>query len=694
MAGKGTVTLSVIGDVEQAKAKFRELGIEVDHFGQKAKSSGERLANLGSKMSMNVTLPIVAGLGLATKAASDLEQSVGAVESIFGEAKRPVEEFGETAAETAGLSKRQVNEMAAVIGASLQGMGYEADEAASTVVTLEQRAADMAATFGGTTEEAIQAVASALRGERDPIERYGASLKQVDIDARVAAMGLDTSTVAAKKKSEAAAALDLILQATASTEGAFAREQDTTAGATARARAQLENSAATLGDKLLPIAAEAADKVAFLAEKFASLPGAVQTGILALAGIAAVSGPILTAAGNVAKLTSALSKVNIAALAAKGGLVGTAVAIAGLVTAASLAAEGMESKIGDVLDQLTAKFSELGDEDLAEKWRDLGGDLETFEAIAERNVGVAIRLRDALKAQGEETGALDAIIDTYVTKQKNAETSTKAATDAVSGETAALGVLGEEAEGASESLEKLLDITNSMFNSTLDYEQSVLRTRDALVEYHAKVAEVMTTKGEDVEANRALEESILATAEAILGQSRNAADAAVAQSELTDEAARAELAAKTQREELERVAQTLAPTDPLRKRLNEYIYELASLEGKHVTTTIETVYVSRGSPGSAPIRLMASGGRFQRGETAVVGEEGPELVTFGAAGTVIPNNKIPSRALSEGQRGGAVPVVNVTVNVAGSVQTERDLVRAVRVGLVEELRRNPTLQLT
>ena len=46
-------------------------------------------------------------------------------------------------------------ELAAVIGASLQGLGFEANEAAEKVVDLEGRAADMAATFGGTTEEAV-----------------------------------------------------------------------------------------------------------------------------------------------------------------------------------------------------------------------------------------------------------------------------------------------------------------------------------------------------------------------------------------------------------------------------------------------------------------------------------------------------------------------------------------------------------
>ena len=38
-------------------------------------------------------------------------------------------------------------------------------------------ASDLAATFGGTTKEAVEALGSAFKGEFDPLEKYGVSLK-------------------------------------------------------------------------------------------------------------------------------------------------------------------------------------------------------------------------------------------------------------------------------------------------------------------------------------------------------------------------------------------------------------------------------------------------------------------------------------------------------------------------------------
>jgi hypothetical protein len=192
-------------------------------------------------------------LGDATTNASNLQQSVGAVESVFGNASGILEKFGKTAAESFGLSKREVNEFGSVLGAQLQGMGFDADEAANTVVNLQQRAADMAATFGGSTADAVTAISSLMRGERDPIEKYGVSLKQADINAELAARGLDGLTGEAKKQAEAQVALDLLMQQTNKTQGQFAKESDSAAGAQARANAKFENASAQLGSVLLPI---------------------------------------------------------------------------------------------------------------------------------------------------------------------------------------------------------------------------------------------------------------------------------------------------------------------------------------------------------------------------------------------------------------------------------------------------------
>lgn len=241
----------------------------------RARAFGGRIAGVfkGLAVTVAATLAVATAaavtLGLkALQSASNLEQSVGAVETVFGHASSVIEEFGRTAARSFGLSRREVNETAAVVGAQLQSMGLDASEAADQTINLQQRAADMAATFGGKTRDALDAVSALLRGERDPIERYGVSIKQVDVNARIAALGLDTSTAAAKKNAEMTAALSLLYEQTAKTQGQFARESGTVAVMQQQVGVTFENTMAAIGKAVLPIAAAVLPHVLEAAERF------------------------------------------------------------------------------------------------------------------------------------------------------------------------------------------------------------------------------------------------------------------------------------------------------------------------------------------------------------------------------------------------------------------------------------------
>lgn len=256
---KGTLTVRIIGDARSFSKTMDSVSGKVGRFGKTVARFGAAAASAGAAAA--------GALGVkATKAASDLEQSMGAVESVFGDARGAIDDFASTAASQFGLSRRAVNELASVSGAQLQSFGYSAEEAAETTVELQKRAADMAATFGGPVEDAVGAIGALMRGERDPIERFGVSIKQADINARLAAEGLDGLEGEERKLAEAQTALNLLMEQTSSTAGTFARESDTLAGKQARLKATFENVAASIGDALLPAASGGVDMLTELTE--------------------------------------------------------------------------------------------------------------------------------------------------------------------------------------------------------------------------------------------------------------------------------------------------------------------------------------------------------------------------------------------------------------------------------------------
>mgnify|MGYP000926553605 CR=1 FL=1 len=190
--------------------------------------------------------------------ASDLEQSVGAVDQVFKENSATIQAWAADSAQNVGLSTGKYQEFAIVVGAQLKNMGLPLGEVTEQTGNLIGIGADLAAQFGGPTSEAVQALSSALRGERDPIERYGVSIKQADVNARVAAMGLGELEGEALKAAEAQATLALITEQTADAQGTFSREANTLAGQQARLTAEWENAQARLGTSLLPALTELA----------------------------------------------------------------------------------------------------------------------------------------------------------------------------------------------------------------------------------------------------------------------------------------------------------------------------------------------------------------------------------------------------------------------------------------------------
>lgn len=188
----------------------------------------------------------------AVSAASALQQSTGSVKAVFGDAAREVEKFGITSAQSVGLSTAAFGQQSAILGALLQNLGFTGDEAALTSNKLVQVAADLGATFGQSTASAALALGAVLRGEYDTIEKFGVKIKQADIDARVAASGMDISTQANKNNAQALAALSILQDQAGRSAGAFGDKSETLLGQQQRLNAELENARAEFGEALLP----------------------------------------------------------------------------------------------------------------------------------------------------------------------------------------------------------------------------------------------------------------------------------------------------------------------------------------------------------------------------------------------------------------------------------------------------------
>jgi phage-related protein len=360
--------------VDESKKK---IGSFSDGLSSSLKNISGKLNDIGGKMTKSFTLPIVAGLGATVMAASNLEQSIGGVERVFKDSQDTIFKFGETAAQSVGLSKRAFNDLATKSGALLQNLGFDSDEAAEKVISLTQRAADLGATFGTDSATAMDAFGSALKGEFNPLEQFGIKINQAAINAKALEMGLvpveknelaireahlkvaeaqeklnavmkdSKSTDLEKEKAQinlekaqqrlseemegntgviddnakAQAALALIEEQSADSAGAFASESDTLAGSMQTAKAQLEDVGAELGNVLMPYVVQAVEFIRDLVTKFQELDPSIKKVIVVVLAIVAAIGPLISIIGTVSSVIGFLVPI----FSAVAGAIGTVI---------------------------------------------------------------------------------------------------------------------------------------------------------------------------------------------------------------------------------------------------------------------------------------------------------------------------------------------------------------------------------
>lgn len=242
MAKSAIMSLRIISDARNAVQGMNKASSAVGKFVKVAGAAA--VAAAGAAL-------VKYGLD-AVNMAGDLEQSVGAIDTVFKGSAAQMHAWAKSAANDVGLTANEYNELGTLIGTQLKNGGTAMDQLAPKTNNLIALGADLSSMFGGTSKEAIEALSSALKGERDPIERYGVSLNQAKIDAEAAALGFEKVGGALSSEASQAATLSLIMKQTADAHGNFAKEASTLQGQQQRMSAGWKNIQTTLGGLLLP----------------------------------------------------------------------------------------------------------------------------------------------------------------------------------------------------------------------------------------------------------------------------------------------------------------------------------------------------------------------------------------------------------------------------------------------------------
>jgi predicted nucleic acid-binding Zn-ribbon protein len=231
-------------------------------------------------------LPAAAAIGTITqviapaiKAASDFEEATSKVNVIFGRASKSVKDFANTAARELGQSKQSVLDAAGAFGTFGKAAGLAGEDLSTFTTDFVTLSTDLASFNNTTPEEAVQAIGAALRGEAEPLRRFGVLLNDATLKAEAMNLGIYDGSGALTAQQKILAAQAAIYKQTGDAQGDFARTADNLANKQRTLSALFKDFQIQLGQKLLPSATDFANGLVKINDAFSNMPSPAQKAI-------------------------------------------------------------------------------------------------------------------------------------------------------------------------------------------------------------------------------------------------------------------------------------------------------------------------------------------------------------------------------------------------------------------------------
>lgn len=300
----------------------------------KLNSLSTSFSNVGKKLSLAVTTPILAVGGASFKMAADLQDAIGATNQIFKSQSTAMQTWANTIPTYYGIAETEALTYANTMGAMLQNIGGLTEEQASkqaqTLITL---AGDLTAMFGGTTQDAIRALTGSLKGNNTMLDNYGMAVNDALIKSKAFELGLMKEGEEMSLATKQAATLALITQQTADVTGQANREADGASGSMRAFQTEIKNLSTQIGANLLPVITPMIKNLSELIKRFAALNPEQQKAIVIIAGIAAAIGPLLIMISSAIKVFAALKVIVVAVGAVLGAISAPVLIVIGIIAA-------------------------------------------------------------------------------------------------------------------------------------------------------------------------------------------------------------------------------------------------------------------------------------------------------------------------------------------------------------------------
>lgn len=289
------VTVVIGTDNKGAVTGIKQVGDAVEDV---EKKSGKASSALGDVAKIAGGFVVAQGLmklpgliGGFIGGASDLNESLSKVQTVFGSSAGDIDAWSKTAATGMGMTRGAALEAAGTFGNFLQAMGATTPAAADMSKKMVQLATDLGSFNNADPTEVLLALRSGLSGESEPLRKFGVALSEAAVSAKAVQLGLSATGKELTEQQKIQARYAIIMDQTKTAQGDFARTSDGLANQTKILKAMFSDAANELGTALLPgvvaVAGALIQLLPYALSVGAAIGGPLLEGIKTVAGIVA-----------------------------------------------------------------------------------------------------------------------------------------------------------------------------------------------------------------------------------------------------------------------------------------------------------------------------------------------------------------------------------------------------------------------
>ena len=205
------------------------------------------------------------------KQASDLNESINAVNVAFTANAEGVRQLGKEAATSLGLSTQEFNQLAVGFTAFTEKIAGPGGDVVKILDDLTTRGSDFASVMNLEVSEALTLFRSGLSGETEPLRRFGIDVSEATVKTFAYANGIAETGTQLTETQKVQARYGAIMEQTARMQGDFANTSDQLANSTRIVKAQFKDLQAEIGSALLPALQDLMPALIPIVEKAAPL---------------------------------------------------------------------------------------------------------------------------------------------------------------------------------------------------------------------------------------------------------------------------------------------------------------------------------------------------------------------------------------------------------------------------------------